>query len=151
VRQHGACSKALSYLRKHSTHNTPPLSPPEHASTSARISLDVPQYNPGTRPNRTTVEPAGVNLFAKSYGGTYGPTFVDFFEDQNDRRKNSTLSNNTLEDQLESLVIINGVVDVLSETISVANVTHNNTYDIAAIDLLTYRNDESALASDEMN
>jgi hypothetical protein len=92
-----------------------------------------------------------VNLFAKSYGGTYGPTFVDFFEDQNDRRKNSTLSNNTLEDQLESLVIINGVVDVLSKTISVANVTHNNTYDIAAIDLLTYRNVKSALASDEMN
>jgi carboxypeptidase C (cathepsin A) len=106
-----------------------------------------PQYNPGTRPNRTTVEPVGVNLFAESYGGTYGPSFADFFEDQNYRRKNGTLSNNTLEVRLESLGIINGVMDVLTETLSIVNFTHNNTYDIAAIDLLTYQNAISALTS----
>lgn len=106
-----------------------------------------PQYNPGTRPNRTTVEPAGVNLFAESYGGTYGPTFADFFEDQNDRRRNGTLPSNTLEVQLESLGIINGLMDVLTELISIANFTHNNTYGIAAIDLLTYQNAISALTS----
>jgi carboxypeptidase C (cathepsin A) len=107
-----------------------------------------PQYNPGIRPNRTTVEPAGVNLFAESYGGLYGPTFADYFEAQNDRRSNGALPNATLEIQLDSVGIINGVVDLLVELISIANFTRNNTYGINVIDLLTYQNAISALNSD---
>jgi carboxypeptidase C (cathepsin A) len=107
-----------------------------------------PQYNPGTRPNRTTVEPAGVNLFAESYGGMYGPTFADYIEDQNDRRTDGSLPESTLEIQLDSVGIINGAVDFLTEMISIANFTHNNTYGIDAIDLLTYQNTISALNSE---
>jgi carboxypeptidase C (cathepsin A) len=77
-----------------------------------------PQYNPGTRPNRTTIEPAGVNLFAESYGGMYGPTFADYFEVQNDRRNNGSLPDSTLVIQLDSVGIINGAVDFLTEIIS---------------------------------
>jgi carboxypeptidase C (cathepsin A) len=104
-----------------------------------------PQYNPGTRPNRTIIEPAGVNFFAESYGGMYGPTFADYFEDQNDRRRSGDLPNSTMEIRLESVGIINGAVDFLTEMISIANFTHNNTYGVAAIDLLTYQNAISAL------
>jgi carboxypeptidase C (cathepsin A) len=107
-----------------------------------------PQYNPGIRPNRTTVEPAGVNLFAESYGGMYGPTFADYFEDQNDRRSSGALPNSTLEIQLDSVGIINGAVDFLTEMISIANFTHNNTYAIDTIDLLTYQNAIAALNSE---
>jgi carboxypeptidase C (cathepsin A) len=107
-----------------------------------------PQYNPGTRSNRTTIEPAGVNLFAESYGGIYGPTFADYFEDQNDRRTSGALPNSTLEIQLDSVGIINGAVDFLTEMISIANFTHNNTYGINTIDLLTYQNTISELNSE---
>jgi carboxypeptidase C (cathepsin A) len=107
-----------------------------------------PQYNPGTRPNRTTVEPAGVNLFAESYGGMYGPKFADFFEDQNDRRSNGSLPSSTLEVQLDSVGIINGAIDLLTELVSIANFTRNNTYSITAIDSLTYQNAISSFNSD---
>jgi carboxypeptidase C (cathepsin A) len=107
-----------------------------------------PQYNPGTRPNRITVEPAGVNLFVESYGGMYGPTFADFFEEQNDRRTNGSLPVSTLEVQLESVGIINGAMDLLTELVSIANFTRNNNYGITAIDLLTYQNAMSAFNSD---
>ncbi|KAF2830595.1 alpha/beta-hydrolase [Ophiobolus disseminans] len=107
-----------------------------------------PQYNPGTRPNQTTVEPAGVNLFAESYGGLYGPTFADYFEDQNDRRRTGILPQDTLEVRLDSVGIINGLVDYVTEAISIANFLRNNTYGIAAIDLLAYQNAISTLNSD---
>lgn len=107
-----------------------------------------PQYNPGTRPNTTVIEPSGVNLFLESYGGLYGPTFADFFEDQNDRRRNGLLSGSSLEIRLDSVGIVNGILDTLTASISVANFTRSNTYGIAAIDLVTYQNTMSAINSD---
>lgn len=103
-----------------------------------------PQYNPGTRPNSTKVEAAAVNLFAESYGGIYGPTFADFFEDQNDRYRNGSLTMNMLEIRLGSIGIINGILDGIVQTVSVANFTHNNTYRVEAIDLFAF---ESAISS----
>ncbi|KAF2036710.1 alpha/beta-hydrolase [Setomelanomma holmii] len=107
-----------------------------------------PLYNPGIRPNATTVEPAGVNLFAESYGGIYGPTFADFFENQNDRRGAGFLPRETLEVRLDSVGIVNGILDVLTASIAVANFTRSNTYGIAAADLLTYQNAISAINSE---
>ncbi|KAF1845461.1 alpha/beta-hydrolase [Cucurbitaria berberidis CBS 394.84] len=108
-----------------------------------------PQYNPGTHPNSTDVESAGVNLFAESYGGIYGPAFANFFEDQNDRRKNGSLPANTLEIQLESIGIVNGMMDLLIQTIAVANFTHSNSYGIEAIDLVKFQNYISHINSDD--
>lgn len=100
-----------------------------------------PQYNPGQHPNRTTTEPTGINLFAESYGGQYGPTFADFFEDQNERRRAGTIpANSTLEIKLNSLGIINGLVDALIQAPSLASFTFNNTYGIQAIDQTQYLN-----------
>ncbi|KAJ4371567.1 hypothetical protein N0V83_004786 [Neocucurbitaria cava] len=98
------------------------------------------QYNPGVRPNSTSVEAAGVHLFAESYGGTYGPIFADFFEDQNDQRRNGSISADTLEIRLESVGIVNGLLDPLVQTIAVANYTRNNTFGIVGIDRVTFEN-----------
>ncbi|CUS15304.1 unnamed protein product [Tuber aestivum] len=70
--------------------------------------INFPQYNPNS---------TGINLFAESYGGKYGPKFSAYFEEQNERRETGQLSkNNTVELHLESLGIINGCVDSAIQT-----------------------------------
>lgn len=93
-----------------------------------------PQYNPGTRPDSTAVNATGVNLFAESYGGRYGPVFAEYFQEQNLRRSNGSLSRNTtLEIQLESLGIVNGLVDELIQAETYPYYAFNNTYGIQVI------------------
>jgi carboxypeptidase C (cathepsin A) len=107
-----------------------------------------PAYNPGLRPNSTIVSPTGVNLFAESYGGEYGPVFADLFEQQNDLRRAGSLSrNNSLEIRLVSLGIVNGAVDMKVQAPFLATFAYNNTYGIQAIDLKTMNNELSAMQS----
>ncbi|TKA34090.1 hypothetical protein B0A50_00070 [Salinomyces thailandicus] len=97
-----------------------------------------PQYNPAVRANvtsdlYTTVE-TGVNLFAESYGGKYGPVFARYFEQQNTLRDNGTLPlNSSLAIRLESVGIINGQIDDAIQTAYYPIFAYNNTYDIMAI------------------
>ena len=104
-----------------------------------------PQYNPAVRLNTTTSAtsvPVGVNLFAESYGGKYGPVFAAFFEEQNQARLNGTLpSNSTLAIQLESLGIMNGLVDDLVQDQYYPLFAYNNTYAIQAINQVDELND----------
>jgi len=98
-----------------------------------------PQYNPATRPNVTssnyTPEEAGINLFTESYGGKYGPVFANHFEEQNQRRANGSLpSNGTLNIKLESVGIINGLIDDAIQDYYYPYFAYNNTYGINAID-----------------
>ena len=98
-----------------------------------------PQYNPAVRPNATTtsplaVGPVGINLFAESYGGKYGPAFARYFEEQNQSRRNGTLANSTsLEIRLETLGIVNGLVDDLIQDAFYPVFAYNNTYGIEVI------------------
>ncbi|KAI4721806.1 alpha/beta-hydrolase [Aureobasidium sp. EXF-10727] len=93
-----------------------------------------PQYNPGVRPNSSHVSTTGVNLFAESYGGTYGPTFANYFEEQNAKRDNGTLpKNSTLEIKLTSLGIVNGLIDSLVQDYYYATFAYNNTFGIQTI------------------
>lgn len=93
-----------------------------------------PQYNPGVRPNSSQISTTGVNLFAESYGGTYGPTFANYFEEQNAKRQNGTLpKNSTLEIKLTSLGIVNGLIDSLTQDYYYATFAYNNTFGIQAI------------------
>lgn len=67
---------------------------------------EFPEYNP---PKNASL---GINLFAESYGGKYGPVFADIWEQQNERRRNDTsLQNCTVQINLASLGIVNGCVD----------------------------------------
>ena len=98
-----------------------------------------PQYNPAVRPNittptTTTSAPVGVNLFAESYGGKYGPVFANYFEEQNQARLNgSLLANKTLAIKLEALGIVNGLVDDLVQDYYYPIFAYNNTYGIELI------------------
>jgi carboxypeptidase C (cathepsin A) len=104
-----------------------------------------PQYNPGTRPGRTSVEPSDIHLFAESYGGTYGSIFADFYEEQNDRRKNGIIPENALEIRLGSLGIVNGMLDVPTAAVAALNYAYNNTYGYHWVDLTQLQNGISAI------
>ncbi|KAK1852725.1 carboxypeptidase s1 [Colletotrichum chrysophilum] len=87
-----------------------------------------PQYNP---PNNSAL---GINLFAESYGGKYGPVFSDVWEEQNDKRANGTLSaNKTLEIHLTSLGIVNGCIDDQIQQEYYPQMAINNTYGFKAM------------------
>ncbi|KAI4789723.1 alpha/beta-hydrolase, partial [Aureobasidium sp. EXF-8845] len=93
-----------------------------------------PQYNPGAQPNSSNISTTGINLFAESYGGTYGPTFANHFEEQNQKRENGTIpKNSTLEIKLASLGIVNGLIDSLIQDYYYATFAYNNTYGIQTI------------------
>ena len=103
-----------------------------------------PQYNPGTYSNSTKPGAVGVNLFAESYGGKYGPAFATFWERQNLLRKNGSIpSNKTLEIRLSSLGIVQGCVDDLVQGSFYPIFANNNTYGIQALSLI----DQQAAAS----
>ncbi|KAF8542295.1 Alpha/Beta hydrolase protein [Trichophaea hybrida] len=88
-----------------------------------------PQYNPNS---------TGVNLFAESYGGKYGPTFFAYFEEQNKRRQSGEIpADKTVEIRLESLGIVNGCIDALLMTPAYMDYAYSNPYGIQAIDIAT--------------
>lgn len=97
-----------------------------------------PQYNSGNRTtdvNAARTAPIGVNLFAESYGGHYGPAFASFWESQNQLRKAGSIpANSTFEIHLASLGIIQGCVDDLVQGEYYPKFARNNTY---GIDILT--------------
>ena len=95
-----------------------------------------PQYNPGTRPNSTQSGVVGVNLFAESYGGKYGPIFARFWEQQNIARQNGSLpKNGTLDIRLISLGVMQGCIDDLVQGRYYPIFANNNTYGIQAYSL----------------
>ena len=96
--------------------------------------LTFPQYNTGTFPNSSKPGIVGVNLFTESYGGKYGPAFADFWETQNQLRKNGSISSNkTVEVRLTSLGLIQGCVDDLVQGRFYPIFANNNTYGIQAL------------------
>ena len=95
-----------------------------------------PQYNPGTYRNSTRPGAVGVNLFAESYGGKYGPAFASLWEKQNLMRKNGSISSNkTLDIHLKTLGILQGCVDDLVQGSFYPIFANNNTYGIKALSL----------------
>ena len=107
-----------------------------------------PQYNPGTYSNSTKPGAVGVNLFAESYGGKYGPAFATLWEQQNLLRKNGSIpSNKTLEIHLSSLGIMQGCVDDLVQGSFYPIFANNNTYGIQALSLTDQQAAASSLLS----
>ncbi|KAK8069777.1 hypothetical protein PG994_006393 [Apiospora phragmitis] len=91
-----------------------------------------PQFNP---PNTSSI---GVNLFAESYGGRYGPVFASKWEEMNDGllAANGTASNTTaavLDIHLTSLGIVNGCVDDLIQAPYYPVMANNNSYGFQAL------------------
>jgi carboxypeptidase C (cathepsin A) len=103
-----------------------------------------PQYNPSLQPNSTTsdvTQPAGINLFTESYGGRYGPIFAAYFDDKNAAIANGTLSSQkTVPVVLQSLGIINGLVEPLIQDKFYPTFAYNNTYGVQIINLVDQLN-----------
>lgn len=127
--------------REYSTQNTSVIAASASWHFLQGFLAAFPKYNPGTRPNSNTTDPTGVNLFAESYGGVYGPAFAHFFEAQNAKRITGDIPrNSTLEIKLTSVGIINGLVDQLIQAPSWPKFAYNNTFGIQAIDQTTQLN-----------
>lgn len=87
-----------------------------------------PQYNP---PDNGSL---GVNLFAESYGGKYGPVFASKWQEMNTVRMNGTGANSTTVDiHLSSLGIINGCIDDLVQAPYYPIMATKNPYGLVAI------------------
>ena len=84
----------------------------------------------------STVTNLTFNLWTESYGGHYGPTFFDYFYQQNEliasgRRRGVAL-------KMDTLGIINGVIDELIQTPYFPEFARYNTYGIKAINESVY-------------
>lgn len=86
-----------------------------------------------------------VSIWTESYGGKYGPTTAAFFQEQNQKIENGTISSkNATKIHLDTLGIINGCVDSLTMELSYPAMAFNNTYGIQAIDEDTYVQERTA-------
>ncbi|KAK0715340.1 Alpha/Beta hydrolase protein [Lasiosphaeris hirsuta] len=72
------------------------------------------------------------SIWTESYGGHYGPTFADYFTKQNTK-----ISDGKLKDavplNLDTVGIINGCLDIITQMPSYPIMAHNNTYGIQVI------------------
>nr|POE90644.1 carboxypeptidase s1 like a [Quercus suber] len=76
------------------------------------------------------------NLFTESYGGHYGPTFYNYFQQQNALILNSTIPGYAL--NFNSLGIGNGIIDELIQAEYYPEFAVNNTYGIKAYNDTVY-------------
>lgn len=81
-----------------------------------------------------------VSIWTESYGGRYGPSFAAFFQEQNEKIKNGTLTEagESHYIHLDTLGIINGCVDLLVQEPSYPKMAYNNTYGIETINKTVY-------------
>ncbi|KAL3488298.1 Alpha/Beta hydrolase protein [Aspergillus germanicus] len=81
-----------------------------------------------------------VSIWTESYGGRYGPAFTAFFQEQNEKIANGSLSTPGASHyiHLDTLGIINGCVDLLVQAPSYPEMAYNNTYGIEAINATVY-------------
>lgn len=87
-----------------------------------------PSFNPSGRNS------IGVNLFAESYGGKFGPVFSHVWERQNAKRRDGSIPrNSTLDIRLASLGIVNGCIDDAIQGPYYPAFALSNTYDFRAI------------------
>jgi carboxypeptidase C (cathepsin A) len=92
---------------------------------------EFPDYKPND--NR-------ISIWTESYGGRYGPAYTAFFQQQNQRIANGSLTTQgeTAQIHLDTLGIINGCVDMLTQELSDPQMAFNNTYNIQAINETEY-------------
>ncbi|KAL8782900.1 MAG: hypothetical protein Q9213_005012 [Squamulea squamosa] len=94
------------------------------------------QEFPAYKPNNSAI-----SIFTESYGGRYGPAFAAFFEEQNERIANKSISDVGEEYviHLDTLGIVNGCIDLLIQEPSYPEFSYNNTYGIQAINQTLYQ------------
>jgi carboxypeptidase C (cathepsin A) len=91
---------------------------------------EFPEYKPADE---------RVSLATESYGGQYGPSFMEYWQRQNEGIRNGTIEGpgaHVL--QLDTLLIINGCADAERQTRFYAEFAWNNTYGVRAIEESEY-------------
>ena len=76
------------------------------------------------------------NLWTESYGGHYGPSFYNYFYDQNELIANGTISGTPL--IFDTLGIINGIISESIQAPYYPEFAVNNTYGIKAVNDSVY-------------
>jgi carboxypeptidase C (cathepsin A) len=107
---------------------------PAHTANSTRVAAhalwhfaqtwfsEFPHYKP---------EDDRVSLWAESYGGHYGPAFFRFFEEQNDKITSGTGDEKHAHYiHLDTLGIVNGLIDMVVQAEAWIEFAYNNTYGI---------------------
>jgi len=78
------------------------------------------------------------SIWTESYGGHYGPTFSDFFEKQNQGIANGNIDHSAVPLRLETLGIVNGCTDVLTQVPFYPQMAYN-TYGLRIINETEYQ------------
>lgn len=76
------------------------------------------------------------NLATESYGGHYGNSFFNYFQEQSDAIRNGSAQGTALD--MNSLLIINGIIDEATQAPYYPIFANNNTYGIKALNDTTY-------------
>ncbi|KAF2435542.1 alpha/beta-hydrolase [Tothia fuscella] len=93
------------------------------------------QEFPAYRPNDNRI-----SIWTESYGGKYGPAFTSYFQEQNQKIANRTLTDPSemYVLHLDTLGIINGCIDLLEQGESYVQFAYNNTYGLVTINQTVY-------------
>ncbi|CCF46199.1 carboxypeptidase S1 B [Colletotrichum higginsianum] len=95
------------------------------------------QEFPGYHPNDDRI-----SIATQSYGGRYGPAFVAYFQEQNEKIRNGTWDGTEGEKyilNLDTLLIVNGCIDRQVQWLSHPEMAFNNTYGIETVNETVYR------------
>ncbi|CAH0054895.1 unnamed protein product [Clonostachys solani] len=80
-----------------------------------------------------------ISLWAESYGGHYGPGFVRFFQEQNEKIEDGTIEDeNAHYLHLDTLGIVNGFMDSVIQSEYYIDFPYNNTYNIQVFNQSLY-------------
>ncbi|KAI5919445.1 carboxypeptidase C [Camillea tinctor] len=71
-----------------------------------------------------------VSVWAESYGGHYGPGVARFFQEQNEKIANGSIGGDAKYLHLDTLGIVNGLIDLVVQYESFISFPFNNTYGI---------------------
>ncbi|KAK1752302.1 serine carboxypeptidase [Echria macrotheca] len=81
----------------------------------------------------------GISLWTESYGGHYGPGFMRFFQEQNEKIANGTIDEKVAQYlHLDTLGIVNGLLDMMVQGESYVTFPYNNTYGIQVFNQSLY-------------
>lgn len=80
------------------------------------------------------------SIWAESYGGHYGPTFARFFSAQNQRIANGSIESTAVPLRLDTVGIVNGCIDILTQMPAYPLMAFNNTYGVEIINEAEYNN-----------
>ncbi|KAK3303758.1 Alpha/Beta hydrolase protein [Chaetomium strumarium] len=95
----------------------------------AQAIAEFPKYKP--RDNK-------FSIWSESYGGHYGQPFADFFTKQNQKIADGTLGDGAVPLRLDTVGIVNGCLDILTQMPSYPRMAHNNTYGVQTINETEY-------------